>query len=131
MPAIGTLTINDGQSTPVAHSFAPVTTTGSESRYADRSGGKPAGYLLVNARQKDPSNGARNYRMQYEIVLPTVATDATSGKDYVARTARCNIEFVLPETSVLQERKDLLAYAKGLLADAITTDVVTNLEHIY
>lgn len=131
MPAIGNLTINDGQSTPVAHTFSPVTTTGNESRYADRSGGKPAGYLLVNARQKDPANGARNYRMQYEVVLPTVATDATSGKDYIARIARCNIEFVLPESSVLQERQDILAYARNLLADASVTAVVTNLEHVY
>lgn len=131
MPAIGNLVINDGQSTPAVHTFAPVTTTGNESRWADRSIGKPAGYLLVNARQKDPSNGARNSRMQFEIVLPTVATDAVTGKDYVARTARCNIEFVLPDSSVLQERKDLLAYAKNLLANALTTSVVQDLEHVY
>lgn len=131
MPAIGNLTINDGQSTPVAHTFGVVTTTGNESRWADRSGGKPAGYILVNSRQKDPSNGARNYRMQFEIVLPTVATDPTTGKDYIARTGRCNVEFVLPESSVLQERKDLLAYAKNLLAQSLVTSVVQDLEHVY
>jgi len=131
MPAIGNLTINDGQSTPVVHTFSPVVTNGLESRWADRSGGKPAGYLLVNSRQKDPSNGARNYRMQFEIVLPTVATDPTTGKDYISRTARCNMEFVLPESSVLQERKDILAYAKNLLAQAMVTSIVQDLEHVY
>jgi hypothetical protein len=131
MPAIGNLTINDGQSTPVAHTFGVVNTTGSESRWADRSGGVPAGFILVNSRQKDPSNGARNYRMQFEVVLPTVATDPTTGKDYISRTARCNVEFVLPESSVLQERKDILAYARNLLADPVTTSVVENLEHVF
>lgn len=131
MPAIGNMTINDGQSTPVSHTFSPVTTNGNESRWADRIGGKPAGYILVNSRQKDPSNGARNYRMQFEIVLPTVVADPTTGKDYVARTARCNVEFVLPESSVLQERKDILAYAKNLLAGTLTTSVVQDLEHVY
>lgn len=131
MPAIGNLTINDGQSTPVAHTFGPVVANGNESRWADRSGGKPAGYLLINSRQKDPSNGARNYRMQFEIVLPTVATDPTTGKDYIARTARCNVEFVLPESSVLQERKDVRAYCRNLLADSMVTSIIENLEHVY
>lgn len=131
MPAIGTLTISDGQSTPVSHSFEPVLTTGNDSKYADRSGGIPMGYPLVLLSQKDPQNGSRNYRMQFNIVLPTVETDAVTGQNVVRRTARFNGEFVLPEGSSLQERKDILAYAKNLLANAVTTAVVQNLEHVY
>lgn len=131
MPAIGTVAISDGQSTPVSHSFDPVTTTGNESRYADRSGGIAAGYPLLQISQKDPSNGSRNFRMQFNIVLPTVVTDPVSGANTVTRTARFNGEFVLPEGSVLQERKDILAFAKNLLANAVTTAVVQNLEHVY
>lgn len=131
MPAIGNVVISDGQSTPVARTFSPITTDGNVSRWADRSGGVPAGYKILQASQKDPSNGARNARMQFEIVLPTVVTDPVTGKDYVARTTRFNCEFVLPESSVLQERKDILAFAKNLLADAVTTAVVTNSEHVY
>lgn len=131
MPAFGTVTINDGLSTPVAHSFDPVVTNGADSKLADRSGGIPIGYPLILMSQKDPANGARNYRMQFNVVLPTVEADPTTGIDKVTRTARFNGEFVLPESSTLQERKDILAYAKNLLADAVTTAVVTNLEHVY
>lgn len=131
MPAIGNVIINDGQSTPVAVTFSPITTDGNASRFADRSKGVPAGYRILQSSQKDPQNGARNYRMQFEIVLPTVVTDPVTGKDYVARTARFNCEFVLPESSVLAERKDVLAFAKNLLANAMTTAVVENLEHVY
>lgn len=131
MPAIGTVTINDGASTPVAHNFEVVTTTGSEQSWADRSGGIPSGYPTLKTRQKDPSNTARNYRMQLEIALPTVATDPITGKPYVARTNRFNCEFVLSESSVLQERKDILAFAKNALATAMMTAVVTSPEHVY
>ncbi len=131
MPAIGTMTINDGQATPVAHGFDPVTTTGNDSRFADRSSGVPAGFPQISLTQKDPANGARNYRMQFNIVLPTVEVDPITGQKKVTRTARFNGEFVLPESSVLQERKDILAYAKNLLATANATAVVQNLEHVY
>lgn len=131
MPAIGTVSVNDGQSTPVTHNFDPVVTTGNESRYADRSGGIAAGYPLLQFSQKDPQNGSRNYRMQFNIVLPTVVTDPVTGMNSVTRTARFNGEFVLPEGSVLQERKDILAYAKNLLNNAVVTAVVQNLEHVY
>lgn len=131
MPAIGTVAINDGASTPVSHNFDPVTSTGLESRFADRSTGVPAGFKLLNMSQKDPANGARNYRMKFEIVLPTVEVDPVTGQNKVTRTARFNGEFVLPESSVLQERKDILAYAKNLLATTLAQSVVHNLEHVY
>lgn len=131
MPAIGNLTINDGQSTPVAHSFAPVSTTGNESRYADRSGGVPSGFPTIYTSQKDPANGSRNFRMQFNVALPTVVTDAVTGATSVTRVNRVNIEFVLADGSVLQERKDILAYAKNLLATSAVQSVVQDLEHIY
>lgn len=131
MPAIGTITINDGQSTPVAHSFDPVTTNGESSSLADRSGGVPMGYPLILARQKSPNGGAQNYRMSFSVVVPVVEADAVTGQNKVTRTTRFNGEFVLPEGSSLSERKDILAYAKNLLGDSAVQAVVHNLETIY
>ncbi len=131
MPAIGTVTINDGQSTPVAHNFNPVDIENATARWADRSTGTPTAYIGMSATQKDPSGSSRNFRQSFTLTLPTIATDPSTGKNYVARTARCEISFVLPETSVLQERKDILAYAKNMLANAMVTSVVQDLEHVY
>lgn len=40
-------------------------------------------------------------------------------------------EFFLPERCTLQQRKDIKAYAKNLLANALATDLVETQEAIY
>jgi len=134
MPAFGNVTINDGASTPVAHVFSPVKIDGDVATYADRSTGVPSKYYLLTASNRDPSGGnGQVSRVQYSLALPVVAdgTDPLVKAGTVLRTSRFDGTFLIPATSTLQERKDLRAFVKNLMVDAIVTAMVENLEHVY
>jgi hypothetical protein len=134
MPAFGNVTINDGASTPVAHIFSPVKIDGDVATYADRSTGVPSKYYLLTASNRDPSGGnGQVNRVQFSLALPVVAdgSDPTIKVGTVIRTLRFNCEYLIPVTSTLQERKDLSALSKNLLANAIEIAMVENLEHVY
>jgi hypothetical protein len=131
MPAIGNITINDGATTPVAHTFGVVSTDGKIASYADRSGGVPAEFPLIKVSSSVPAGTQRFYRVVLSVSMPKAATDPQTGKSYIARQTQCRLEFTLPETGVLQERKDILAYSKNLLALAMVTSLVQDLETVY
>ncbi len=133
MPAIGTITINNGAATPVAHNFDPVNINGDVAYWADRSGGVPSGYPKIDLSMRDPSTAARVYRVQGDVILPTVAdgSNPAVAAGTVLYETRAQFTFFLPERSTLQERKDILAYVKNYLAHAVVTAVVQNLEHVY
>lgn len=131
MPAIGNITINDGQATPVSHTFGVVTTDGKIASYADRSGGIPAEFPLIKISSTVPTGTQRYFRVEMSISMPKSAVDPQTGKSYIARQTQSRHVFTLPETGVLQERKDILAYSKNLLALALTTSMVQDLEAVW
>lgn len=138
MPAIGNITINDGATTPVAHTFAPVGVDGSLAEYADRAGGIPVGYGKITISVRGPQNAVSGvYKVQVKVLVPTldVTSPSTSSgiqpAPTVAYTTACMMDFLLPSRSSLQNRKDVLAYVKNLLGNTVITSVVENLESVY
>ena len=131
MPAIGNITISDGAATPVAHTFGVVTTDGKVATFADRVGGIPAEFPLIKISSTTPAGTQRYFRVEMSISMPKSATDPQTGKSYIARQTQSRSIFTLPETGLLQERKDILAFTKNLLALDITTSLVQDLEAIY
>jgi len=131
MPAIGNITINDGAATPVAHTFGVVTTDGKVATYADRSGGVPAEFPLIKISSTVPNGSARFFRHELSISMPKAATDPQTGKSYIARQTQARTIYTLPETGLLQERKDILAFNKNLQALALVTSLVQDLENVY
>lgn len=137
MPQIGNVVINDGAGTPVAHTFAPVTINGPLASYADRSGGIAVGFPTITASLTSPTKTSRLYKARLRVVVPVLETLSnstvsgilpapTKGYDMTA-----DMTFLMPERSTLQNRKDLLAFAKNLLANALVTAVIENNETIY
>jgi len=137
MPAIGNIVINDGAATPVAHTFAPVTITGPIASFADRSGGISVGYPVISASLTAPSKTSRLYKARLKLVLPVLETISNSTMSGIAPAPTkaydltADMTFLMPERSTLQNRKDILALAKNLLADAVVTALVQNNETIY
>ncbi|DAD50312.1 TPA_asm: coat protein [ssRNA phage Gerhypos.4_34] len=134
MPAFGNITINDGASTPAAHTFSPVKIDGDVATYADRASGVPSKYMTLSASNRDPSNGSGQVnREQFSFVYPVVAdgTDPAVAAGTILRTLRFDGTFLIPVSSTLQERKDTLALVKNFLADAVVTAMVRDLEHVY
>lgn len=132
MPAIGNIVINDGAATPVAHTFSPDGFTGDVCEFHDRSGGISVGYPKITAKSVSPSRTSKMYKVTYKVVLPVLETaSGTSSNGFapaptLAYNLECNMTFITPQRSTLQNRTDLLAFVKNLLADSSTTALVVN-----
>lgn len=140
-----TIVINDGQATPVAHTFKPTNVVDDVNSFADVSGGIAAGFPVINLSLREPvpmkgngaSTGDRIYKCIASIEVPVLeVTSASTGSGIQpaptrAYTLKARLEFMLPERSTLQNRKDLLAYSKNLLAHTVPTAMIQDLEDIW
>lgn len=129
MPAIAALSINDGQSTPVAHSFAPVTTDGSLAKWADRSPTIPAGFRTISHEVAGPAGNRTTYKVQLGFMIPVVAT--VNGVDQVIRYDSGVITLNVHPDSTLQQRKDLRAYMVNTMQNSSVVSSIENLEPFY
>jgi len=133
MSQVSSIVINDGATTPVAHTFAPSRVAVDLVTYQDRSAGVVAGFniLTIGTRFADKRNSAQ--KVTVRLALPTLAVTApttTTGIQPVPVAAyECfaSVEFVLPSACSLQNRKDLLALVKNLLATTVISDAVQDL----
>lgn len=129
MPAIAALTINDGQTVPVAKTFNPVTTDGAKAQWADRSPSIPAGFRQVSFEVLPPSGSRTVNRITAGYMCPTVAT--VNGVDTVVRYSSAQVTLNIHPEATLQERKDLLAYVANSLGLATWKTAVENVEPFY
>lgn len=145
MPTLATLTIDDGQATPVAHPFTPLTiNSGGITTFIDRTGGIPLGFCKLDLSLRQPpdakpgqNSSGRVYKAMLRLFVPTLEQTSASTStgiqpaptkafDHIA-----TVQFFLPERGTTQNRKDLLALVTNALsADAIKT-VITDLEPFY
>ena len=133
MPAFGNVTVNDGESTPVAHTFSPVKIDGDIATYADRSGGVPTGYITYTASNRDPVAGSALNRERFVLTLPVVAdgSDPSVPAGTILRSLSCDLTVLIPASSTLQERKNVWAMFKNWAASSVMTSIVQDLEHVY
>lgn len=129
MPAIAALSINDGQASPVAHSFAPVTTDGSLAKWADRSPTIPSGFRTISYEVSPPAGTRTTNKLQMGLMNPTVAT--VSSVDQVVRYSSAQVTLNIHPDATLQERKDLLAYLVNFFTNATVKTSVENIEPFY
>lgn len=145
MAARSPLVVNDGQATPVAHTFKPINVSDDVNYYVDNTGGIAAGFQTLSASLREPvpmknrgsSTDERNYKCVVTCEVPVLeSTSAATGTGIPpaptrAYTLRARCEFMLPERSTLQNRKDLLAYVKNALATTTITNMVVDLEDVW
>lgn len=131
MPTIGTLTINDGQATPVAHNFDPSSGADGIATFRDDSASQVLEAGTITAKVAIPSavNANSVARVTLKIKVPTLETDEVPPS--LAYTTLANLGFVIPLRADLQDRKDILAYSANLLGHADIVDVVENLARFY
>jgi hypothetical protein len=139
MSAIAPVVINDGQATPVAHTFAPVTIDATGvAKWADRSTGISVGFPQLSYSLKNPNGTSKNYRLTAKVTLPVLEQTSPSTSTgiqpapTVAYNLIANVDIVLPERSTLADRKNLIAYVRNFLANAaVITAGVENYETVY
>lgn len=140
MAAIANIVINDGQATPVAHTFAPAKTQADSAQLEDRVAGSYIGYnklALQLTRPSGPSQSAsRNLKLRVRIETPKLEVVGNSSTGItppptVAYRPTVEVNFTFPERSSLQDRKDLLAYLKNLTSNTFMVDAVEKYELPY
>lgn len=125
-PALAALAVNDGQASPVEHTFNPVSTNGAKAEWADRSPATPAGFLKISHEVSPPSGSRTVYRVTAGYMLPVLAT--VDEVEVAVRYSSAQVILNIHPDSTLQERKDLLAYVTNSLGLAGWISSVENLE---
>lgn len=139
MPAIASISLTDGQPTPVVRVFTP-TKVDSEgvAHYDNRAGGIAVGYDQLSIGLRAPGKGSQNYKATLRLRLPTLEVTSPSTASGIqpqpTRAYDCfaNIEMVLPQRSSAQNREDLVKMIyNALAAGGVFATVVENLETVY
>lgn len=138
MPQAANIVINDGQGSPVAHTFNYAPLPNNISSWEDRVGGVLVGYNSITMSYNRPKSnttsktvGNRYYNAVIKLRVPTLETLGTADNGFtppptVAYNTMCEMRFALPERANLQNRKDILAFAKNLLSNAFVTALIEN-----
>lgn len=145
MPAVAAITLADAAATPVSHTFNPLGPDVNgvwwfeERLAASTIGNQRISVQLIRpgAPASGQNSSQRICRVKIGIhtpVLETLSNSTISGitaAPTVAYVDRCNMEFIIPERSVLQDRQTIRKYADNLLANANITTVIESLENYY
>lgn len=135
MPAQSSLVINDGQGTPVAHTFAP---NGSMqladkkvvSEWVDRSPATKVGYLTIR-EQHAPSNQNGLEKIRWVIEKPTTETLSGAPAPTKAYANTVVIEAWIHDRASVAELADLVAFAKNFTANAYFATKVNTRERTW
>lgn len=141
MTAFTNLSINDGQASPVAHTFTARRIDAGVAKWQDISGGIPVGFTTLRASLREPVKGQKNgsavYKVVIDLVIPTLETVSNSTYSGIlpaptkAYDCVCRIEMMLPERSALQDRKNLRAYIANALGQADLKALIEDLNMVY
>lgn len=137
MSAIAALTLADGASTPVTHTFTPVNVKDGVAKWQDKVGGISVGFPTITFSLREPSKATRASKMTVKVVFPVLEVTSPSTSTGIqpaptkAYDLMCNIEMVLPERSAQQDRKHLAAFVKNFLATSVITSAVADLEPVW
>lgn len=146
MPAVANIVLADAQATPVNHTFIPLgPDTEGAWWFEDQSAASPIGYNRISVKLVRPGVGAagavsdasRMARVKIGVhtpILENVTNSTVSGvapAPTVSYLPRFTGEFILPERSALQNRKDLRKYVEKLMADANVTTIIEQLQNYF
>jgi hypothetical protein len=121
MSTQSTITINDGQGSPAAHSFLPRGANTALATYLETAGGIGIGIPSITIGTVRRGKGSDStFRVEARITVPVLATINGSDGGYtpipkVAFNLFAKVEIVAPDQCSLQNRKDIFAFVKNLM----------------
>lgn len=145
MAAASNIVLPDGLATPVNHTFVPVEKDkNGVFWFEDQSLASPIGYYRIGVSLVRPSAGTagdssqnRVNRVRLTISTPKLENVTNSTVSGVAPAPtlsyvpRASVEFVLPERSATQDRKDLRLFVSGLMSNTHLINAVESLQGIW
>lgn len=129
MPAIAALSINDGQATPAAHTFAVQGTTGLKATWLEKSAGVSAGYLRLTDEYREAKSSTGAHSRLLGLEFPTMAT--VNGVNTRVRVSSAQVRFNFAQDATDQEKKDIVAYVTNFLSNATEKPAIYNQEPWY
>lgn len=129
MPAIANLTVNDGQATPVGHTFAVGTTDGQKATWLEKSAGSSLGYYRLTYSARAASSSSAADVVEVTLSLPSIST--VDNVVSLARRSSATLRFNFAQSATDQERKDLVAYVTNFLANASVKAAAGAIEPFY
>lgn len=130
MAQIANLVLADGQATPVSKTFTARRADTSLAVWKDQTAGIAIGFPTVSLSVRETASA---FRVETRVTKPVLEVISGSDAGYtpspkVAYTVLGKQEFVLPNRCTLQDRKDIQAFCKNLLADTVANNAIQNLE---
>lgn len=131
MAQIANIVINDGATTPVAHTFKPIGSPngGAFNFWVERPNGKAEFQREVRARTIQPASATKPNKVDLTILVPQ--TDTVAGVETLVSMDRVDVTFTLSPLSSTQARKDLRSYLRNLLEDSQVVAMVDGLENAF
>jgi hypothetical protein len=145
MPALANIVLADALATPVSHTFIPIGRDAKGVNWlVDQSQSNAVGYWRISIECVQPppsvagsSSNGRTYRVKvglHEPILETNGDSSASGiipAPTVAYVPRAFADYVIPERSSLQNRKDLWKMFANLQDNAQIQSAVESLVTFY
>lgn len=139
MTAFASITINDGQATPVAHTFTARRISDGIAKWQDISGGIALGFPTLTASLREPVKGSKipTYRAEINLSVPKMETVNASTYNGItpaptkAYEVVAKLTLLIPERSVSQDRKDIRAYMANALAQLDLKALIEDLNFVY
>lgn len=130
MAQIANLVLADGQATPVNKTFTAKRADALLAVWKDQTSGIAIGFPSITMSLKDANQATH---VETRVSLPVLEVVSGSDGGYtpspkVAYTMLAKQQFVLPNRSTLQNRKDIRAFARNFLADTAAINAIENLE---
>lgn len=109
--------------------YSPAGLFAGVAKWINRSGGILAGFSTLTQKFKDPTTGTQT-KIDFNISIPVLATaDSACGcAGELIRTNSAVVSFWVASTSTLAERTDLYLRVKDLVATALVSGAVENLD---
>lgn len=136
MSAQSNIVINDGATTPVAHTFNPkgaraVADGKSVALWRDQTPAQAVGYLTLT-EQHAPANGNGMEKFRYVIDVPTLESPSSGGAFVPPPTKAYStiavVEVWMHNRASLDELKNVVAYVKNFTATPYFSDAITKRE---
>lgn len=132
MAAISSITLADGQTTPASHVFKPVYPQKGQdpARWVNAEGTTMIGNRVITTRVRELSS---KFEVEIRVTDPVLSAIPTTCCDpqnvpVIAYTDIGTVTFAIAKASTVQDRKNILAYVKNMLATPVVTAAVVDLE---
>lgn len=131
MAAATDIVLNDGQSTPAAHTFSPARKSGDRVVWEERSTASTAsGFYLLTTKANPPSS-ASVIRNKITLAIPLEIYDSVSQTYSYPDIARLSADILIPVNATSADRKNMAAYVKNLFAHATIVSMLEDLDVPY